>query len=380
MDTNNLDENILSTNSKIVMAVIGVVVIGAILWAASTNNSGSTSATSTLTTAYTNTTANVRSCGATNCNIVGTYPPNTSVDVSTYGVTSVAQLPDWISFSYTATNGSSATGYVNKTVLSGTQVSASSTSPVSGQSAQISQQTQSAPSFTNQNLPPSVIAQIEPTIVEINCYSYDDTIESSGSGISYLPKNSDTNYIETNYHVYTGAIVNGQSPTCYAVFPQPPDFSFNSSYGDYQLTLEGWHYNPNIYEDSAVFAIGKPIPSSIALSSIPTIEEAYNNLGISTYQCSDTDASVGDSVTVFGYPNSGNLLGISETVTEGIISGIIPGPIYKTNAGIDHGNSGGAAILNKKGCALGIPTLGESGLTAGIGYIQSYTLAKKAIQ
>jgi S1-C subfamily serine protease len=68
------------------------------------------------------------------------------------------------------------------------------------------------------------------------------------------------------------------------------------------------------------------------------------------------------------------LLGISETVTEGIISGIVAGPIYKTNAAIDHGNSGGVAILNKNGCALGIPTLGASGLTSGIGYIQSYPL------
>lgn len=68
-----------------------------------------------------------------------------------------------------------------------------------------------------------------------------------------------------------------------------------------------------------------------------------------------------------------------ETVTEGIVSGIVPGPIYKTNAAIDHGNSGGIAILNKNDCSLGIPTLGVSGLTAGIGYIQSYSLASQPI-
>jgi hypothetical protein len=78
---------------------------------------------------------------------------------------------------------------------------------------------------------------------------------------------------------------------------------------------------------------------------------------------------------VFGYPSSGNLLGISETVTQGTIAGILPGPIYKFDGAIDHGNSGGLAILDKNSCVLGIPTLGDSGLTAGIGYIQSFNLA-----
>ena len=104
-----------------------------------------------------------------------------------------------------------------------------------------------------------------------------------------------------------------------------------------------------------------------------------NSFGVTPTDCSDSDASVGDSVTIFGYPTSGNLLGVSETVTTGIVSGILPGPIYNTSAAIDHGNSGGIAILNKKGCELGIPTLGASGLTAGIGYIQSTSLVKTSV-
>ena len=91
------------------------------------------------------------------------------------------------------------------------------------------------------------------------------------------------------------------------------------------------------------------------------------------------DAVVGDSVTVFGYPSSGNLLGISETVTHGTIAGILLGPIYKFDGAIDHGNSGGLAVLDKSSCVLGIPTLGDSGLTAGIGYIQSFQLASQAV-
>lgn len=233
---------------------------------------------------------------------------------------------------------------------------------------------------TSNNLSPSTIAQIEPSVVEVNCYSSDGSVMVSGSGLSTLQK---VGYeIWTNYHVYTEAITGGQAPTCYAVYPKPPNFYFNDSYGDYNLTLLSWHYNPATYEDAAQFALGTPLPSSVPPTHIPVLNDYAKYLGLSTgAQCSSTgiNPQVGDSVTIFGYPNSGNLLGISETVTTGIISGILPGPIYKTNAAIDHGNSGGVAILNKNGCALGIPTFGSSGLTAGIGYIQSYNLVERAV-
>jgi curved DNA-binding protein CbpA len=238
---------------------------------------------------------------------------------------------------------------------------------------------QGSPSNPSANLSPSIIAQIEPSVAEINCYSADNSWESSGSGLSYLSKSTGINYIETNYHVYTGAMIGGVAPTCYAVFPEPPDFSYNVYYGDYRLNLDAWHYNPNTYEDAALFTLGTPIPNSVPLGSIPVINDLKDNLSMSEIQCSSSDVNVGDSITIFGYPASGNALGISETVTEGIISGILPGPIYKTNTAIDHGNSGGVAILNKNDCALGIPTLGISGLTSGIGYIQSYSLAEQAI-
>jgi hypothetical protein len=232
---------------------------------------------------------------------------------------------------------------------------------------------------TSGNLLPSFISEVEPDVVEINCYSADGTMESSGSGVSFIRKDNQANSVETNYHVYTGAVISGLAPTCYAVFPEAPDFSYNEYYGDYKLTLANWHYDPSTYEDAAIFTLGDPVASSVPLNPIPKIEDAYSDLGITTKQCPDSEASVGDGVTIFGYPSSGNSLGVSETVTEGIVSGILSGPIYKTNASIDHGNSGGIAILNKSGCALGIPTLGSSGLTGGIGYIQSYTLVNAAI-
>ncbi|MCL4403911.1 S1C family serine protease [Patescibacteria group bacterium] len=226
------------------------------------------------------------------------------------------------------------------------------------------------------NLSPSVIAQIEPAIVEVNCYSGDGSMVSSGSGISYT--HNGVNLIETNYHVYSEAAAVGLFPTCYAVFPEPlSNFAYNSYYGDYQVALYNYRYNPSTYQDIADFTLESPLSTSVALNHIPTINDFYKSIGPTEAECANSSVDVGDGITVFGYPRSGNLLGISETVTEGIVSGIVPGPIYKTNAAIDHGNSGGLAILNKNACPLGVTTLGDSGLTAGIGYIQSFILANQ---
>ena len=71
-----------------------------------------------------------------------------------------------------------------------------------------------------------------------------------------------------------------------------------------------------------------------------------------------SDVSVGDKLVILGYPAIGTKDGI--TATEGIVSGI-EGDYYVTSAKIDHGNSGGAAILVKDSCYLGIPTWSDSG-------------------
>jgi hypothetical protein len=236
------------------------------------------------------------------------------------------------------------------------------------------QQSQSTAPSAGGSLTTTLINQIEPSIVEVNCYAADGSVVVSGSGTSNYEDGS--LYITTNYHVYNEANTGGGSPTCYAVYPQSPDFSYNAEYGDYQLALAGYHYDPDTYEDVADFTIGALYPSATPLNPKPSV----NNLpltGMGAAGC--PAATVGDSVTVFGYPSSGNLLGISETVTQGTIAGILPGPIYKFDGAIDHGNSGGLAVLNKDDCVLGIPTLGDSGLTAGIGYIQSFVLANQPV-
>ena len=69
-------------------------------------------------------------------------------------------------------------------------------------------------------------------------------------------------------------------------------------------------------------------------------------------------ASVGDQLVILGYPGIGSQTGV--TATEGIVSGF-DGDFYITSAKVEHGNSGGIAILIKDNCYLGIPTFVDVG-------------------
>lgn len=64
-------------------------------------------------------------------------------------------------------------------------------------------------------------------------------------------------------------------------------------------------------------------------------------------------AAIGEPIVILGYPYTGSKYDI--TATEGIISGY-EGNYYITSAKVEHGNSGGIAILIKENCYLGIPT------------------------
>jgi len=70
------------------------------------------------------------------------------------------------------------------------------------------------------------------------------------------------------------------------------------------------------------------------------------------------EPSIGDSVVILGYPGIGSRIDI--TATEGIISGY-DGDYYITSAKVEQGNSGGAAIMVKENCDLGIPTFAQTG-------------------
>lgn len=213
-------------------------------------------------------------------------------------------------------------------------------------------------------LPQSFLQSLMPAVVRISCViSARRSATAIGSG-TVIP-NGDGYAVLTNGHVMASNF-RIQEPLCYVFFPQPPTYSIGDVF--YDTVSLGSTYGNSNQPDVGLLRLGNPSDSSKALSSIPST---------SIQGCNDSDVQIGDKVTVFGYPSFG---GKSLTVTDGIVSGIDPGPIYKTSAKIDQGNSGGIAVLNKKRCMLGIPTWLSSGTLEGLGYIQSWTMISSVLK
>ncbi len=166
-----------------------------------------------------------------------------------------------------------------------------------------------------------VIAQVRPSVVQINV-SKENGGGSLGSGVVIDPKG----YIITNNHVIEGA--------------QNITVAFANG-----TTLQGQLTGTAPTDDLAVVKVD---PSQIKLTVIP--------LGDSS------KVQVGQDVLAIGNP-----LGITQTVTAGIISAldrnvregpngtVLPHTI-QTDAAINPGNSGGA-LVDLRGELIGIPTL-----------------------
>jgi len=213
-------------------------------------------------------------------------------------------------------------------------------------------------------LPQSFLQSLMPAVVRISCViSARRGTAAIGSG-TVIPS-GDGYAVLTNGHVISSN-TRLQEPLCYVFFPQPPTYAIGDIF--YETSSLGSTYGNTNQPDVGLLKLSKPSDSSKALASIPSTD---------IQGCNDSDVQIGDKVTVFGYPSFG---GKSLTVTDGIVSGIDAGPIYKTSAKIDQGNSGGIAVLNKKRCMLGIPTWLSSGALEGLGYIQSWTMISSVLK
>lgn len=98
--------------------------------------------------------------------------------------------------------------------------------------------------------------------------------------------------------------------------------------------------------------------TDFVIVDIPSPDEKLGSIIKNTNVFCTQKPSVGDQVVILGYPGIGSQTDI--TVTEGIISGY-DGSYFITSAKVEHGNSGGAAILVKDNCYLGIPTFVQTG-------------------
>ncbi len=156
----------------------------------------------------------------------------------------------------------------------------------------------------------------------------------SGSGV-VVKLGNDPVKILTNKHIVT-------NPTLYQL--NACSITFPEKNGSYYVPVSQIEVSSSNY-DWGVLTISEP-------------DQYLNDLTAQNYLVCDQKPSLGDQIIVLGYPGIGSKNSV--TATEGIISGF-DGNYFITSAKVEEGNSGGAAILAKDNCLLGIPTYATLG-------------------
>ena len=200
---------------------------------------------------------------------------------------------------------------------------------------------------TNNNDLASIVKKWRPSIADIECIftkSGTNQVYLTQGGSGFLLKASDT-FVITNRHVLFDSEKYAPS-VCTVSLPDDSKEEIAIPYGDNRIGFDA-------SIDFGRIVIPNP-PFFMALN-------ASNWLPLCRVK-----AAIGDEVVILGYPGIGSKNDI--TATEGIISGY-DGDYYITSAKVEHGNSGGAAILVKDNCYLGIPTSVEVGTVESLARI-----------
>jgi hypothetical protein len=203
-----------------------------------------------------------------------------------------------------------------------------------------------------------IIDEWEDHIVIVDCrwYSSKDLTllsESYGSGLLISATNG-MSFVNTNKHVVKEG--NSIAQDCDIILPK-----FNETYNVHA------DWEKMVMPDIATFD-GFDHAQITITNPTTIIKNASMGGGKGINVCQEKPR-IGDDVVVLGYPAIGSRGSI--TATEGIISGIETG-YFVTSAKIDHGNSGGVAVLLKNNCYLGIPTSSSVGDIESLGRILDY--------
>lgn len=188
---------------------------------------------------------------------------------------------------------------------------------------------------------------------------------SSGGSGSIL---TEQGHILTNFHVLgdvqTGRLYNRAGQIYVAV--SPPDLK-----GPPEVRYVAELVQSDPGRDLALIKIralrdGGRLPATLGLTTIPVGD-------------SDT-VNIGDELSIIGFPGLG---GDTVTFTKGSVSGFLSAEGWiKTDAEINAGNSGGAAI-NRDGQLVGIPSAAAAETTqvpGKIGLVRPVNLAKPLIE
>ncbi|MDD2753044.1 MAG: trypsin-like peptidase domain-containing protein [Candidatus Portnoybacteria bacterium] len=190
-------------------------------------------------------------------------------------------------------------------------------------------------------------------VVQIACENKSLGAWQLGSGVLI----SSDGKILTNQHV--AQLSSGQTPDyCLVLFSGDYDTASQSYKREYRAVVAGYFSGRDaallkvqdvIYQDAGGQTQNAPI-----LNSFQFFRSAVGQ------------PQIGDPVYIVGFPESAKF---NFSVTKGIISNLTSGDIYfGTDAQIDRGNSGGAAI-NSAGQLIGLPTYKYVGSGDYRGYI-----------
>ncbi len=256
-------------------------------------------------------------------------------------------------------------GYSNKSnnKQQNSQQSASGTSnQLSNQPSQSTNQSQqnknnSSTQTAQPKTKAEIIAKWAPKIAYVYCeWDYTNgTFALAKQGSGTLARSQDGTYgVFTNKHVAFDSNTNTSPNFCKIYFPN--DSNITTVYDINQI-----QYDPK-GNDAAIIVIKNP--DSYIIANTPSDRDLTSNLkSLGCYMDYQQDIVLGQDIIFLGYPDVGSPSSqLTLKASQGIISGF-DGDYYLTDAKIEEGNSGGAAILMKDDCMLGITTYKTYGPT-----------------
>jgi len=151
--------------------------------------------------------------------------------------------------------------------------------------------------------------------------------------------------ILTNQHVVQSSLGLTMPDYCLILFSKDFDAQTQSYKKQYRATIAGLFDNRD--------AVVLKIQDVLFKDSAGNVQSIAPVNTFSYFKIASSQPQIGDPVYVLGFPESANF---AFSVTKGIISNLTSGGLYfGTDAQIDRGNSGGAAV-NSSGQLIGLPT------------------------
>jgi len=183
--------------------------------------------------------------------------------------------------------------------------------------------------------------QASEKVVQIACQ---DKLAGSwqlGSGVLI----SEDGKVLTNQHVVKPSFGVLLPDYCLVLFSKDYNSQAQSYQKEYRATISGFFEG----RDAALLKI----QDSIYKNQNSQIQTTSITSPFQFFQIASATPQIGDAIYVIGFPESASF---AFSVTKGIISNFVPNEVYfGTDAQIDRGNSGGAAI-NSAGQLIGLPT------------------------